>query len=634
MTDRLYVDIETRSRVDLKKFGVYRYVECPDFGILMSGWRGAGGHTETLESTDHTLDVLTTALRDGQQIAAHNAGFERVCFSKALGMPTGQYLDPEAFHDTAAIAATHGYPRSLDGAARALGATPKDTAGTRLINLFCKPNRKGGWNDKTTHPEQWQEFLAYMVQDVDTLAEVDALLVDFPTEGERAIFMADQHINDRGIRIDRQLAQVAMEAAAANHWEQELLVQHLTGVQNPNSVPQFLKWCQEAISPRIKNLQADTIERLLAHPKLQPHHREVLLLRQELALVASKKFGAALSAVCPDDRLRGTLFYFGAHTGRWSGRGTQVQNLPSLSYTHEDDDTGEVVWDEVGEKTAIVDLLLGNGASAEELKKLVRPMFIGPFTVVDYKSIEAVVLAWWCGEAWVLEAFRAGRDLYIEAAARMGEHYTRKDGKIATLALGFQGAVNSLRAMGAEGTDEELLPLVSGWRRANPAIVRGWADLQSAVGDSADGPVAVGQHVLVTRTGETLRIHLPSGRAITYHGMRWERYRVQDKVTKKWLKKTGWRYDDPKRPGQRIGTYGGRLAENVTQAIARDIMAEGLVRLIAAGYEPVAHVHDEIITDGAHSVPAIKEIMCEPPMWARGLPIDASGFVTERYRKD
>jgi DNA polymerase len=634
VTRRLYVDIETRSRVDLKKYAVYRYVRCPDFRILMSGWRWEDeDHTTPVEDVDTGLDILTTAMRGGALLVAHNAPFERVCFSTALGMDVGTYLDPEQWHDTAALAAEHGLPRSLDGAARTLGCTPKDSAGSRLINLFCKPvavgKRKGQWNDKTTHPEEWEQFLAYMAQDVDTLAEVDAAMGhDWPTPMELRVFHADQRINDRGIRSDAPLAREAMAAAEDNRMTQELQVQYLTGVANPNSNPQFLQWVQQAISPRVKNLQAETVERLLASPKLQPTHREILELRQELALVAYKKFGSALEMMCEDERLRGTLFFFGAHTGRWSGKGTQPQNLPREAFL---DEEGE--WDEPAQTNAILNLMLGEGASSLELKKLVRALFVGPFTVVDYAAIEARVIAWWCGEEWALKAFRQKVDIYVAQAQRMGERFERRDGKIATLALGYQGAVNSLRAMGATGTDEELRAVVDGYRRANPSIVRGWALLGDAVADSAHGPVQVGEHLTVTREEDTVRIHLPSGRAITYHGMRWERYRIQDPQTKKWVQKQGWRYDDPKKPGMRIGTYGGRLAENVTQAIARDIMAEALVRLHDAGYEPVAHVHDEIIVEGRHPVATISKIMCEVPDWAVGLPIDGEGFTTERYRK-
>jgi DNA polymerase len=634
MTDtphRLRVDIETRSRVDLNKSNVYRYVECPDFRILMAGWSLDGSPTRVAVGW-HEVKNIPGLWDDDVIKVAHNAPFERICFSRAAGLPTGQYLDPEPWYDTAAVAAEHGYPRSLDGAAKALQCTPKDSAGSRLIRLFCVPNRKGEFNGPDTHPEEWMEFMAYCAQDVDTLAEVDEALPGWPSQRERLIFMADQRINDRGIAIDVHMAEQAMQAAEDNRMEKELRVMHLTGVANPGSQPQFLKWCQEAISPRIRNLQKETIARLLEHPRLSPVQREVLELRQELALVASKKYSSALDNVCADGRLRGTLFFFGAHTGRWSGRGTQVQNLPSAAFVDED---GE--WDEDAEVAAIADLMMGLGASAEDLKKLVRALFLVHGCVVDYAAIEARVIAWLAGEDWALEAFRKKRDIYVETAQRMStpDHpLTRKQGKVAVLALGYNGGVNSLRAMGAEGTDGDLQVLVDQWRRTNPRIVRLWRALQDALATEDGSRVAVGQYLAVSREGETVRLHLPSGRAITYHGMRWERYRVQDPKTHKWVAKEGWRYDDPKKPGQRIGTYGGRLAENATQAVARDIMAEGLVRLHRAGYEPVAHVHDEIVVQHTDNVQEVQAIMCKTPKWATDMPIDGAGFVTTRYRKD
>jgi DNA polymerase len=634
VTSRLRIDIETRSRVDLKKSNVYRYVECPDFQILMAAWSLDGSPTRVATSP-RGIRGIPGLWDDSVTKVAHNAPFERVCFSRFLGMETGDYLPPEPWHDTAAVAREHGYPASLEAAAKWLGCTPKDSAGSRLIRLFCVPNRDGGFNDATTHPDEWLEFMAYCAQDVDTLAEVDEALGDFPTETERQVYFADQHINDHGFLIDAGMAQQAMQAAEANRLEQETRVRELTGLSNPGSQPQFLKWCKESISPRIPNIQKETVSRLLASDRLTDEQREVLELRQELALVASKKYASALATMCADYRLRGTLNFFGAHTARWSGRGTQVQNLPREAFVMEDPDTGKEVWDEHAEAAAILDLLMGSGATSLELKKLVRSLFTGPdgLTVVDYAAIEARVIAWWCGEEWALAAFRKGRDIYVETAERMGG-LTRAQGKVAVLALGFAGGVGSLRAMGAEGTDQELQFLVDQWRRANPSIVRSWRLLGDAVADAQDGPVAVGQHVTVTRSGETMRIHLPSGRAITYHGVRWERYRVTDPKTGRPKAKEGWRYDNPKpSPPARIGTYGGRLAENVTQAIARDVMAAALVRLLRKGYQPVGHVHDEIIVEGTHPVDEISRIMCVPPKWAQGLPIDGEGFTTKRYRK-
>lgn len=629
------MDYETYSSVDLTKSNVYRYTESTDFRVLMCAWSVDGSPAQVITDQDENADRLRYHLDQGDLLVAHNAQFERIVSSRLLGMPTGSYLDPELFHDTAAIAAEHGYPTSLERLAVTLGATPKDSAGTRLINIFSKPNRKGERTLPDAKPDEWIDFISYCAQDVDTLVEIDDLLGDWPTEMERQIYLSDQRINDHGIRIDTQLAKYAVEAALDNRMEQELRVMHLTGIANPGSQPQFLKWCQLAISPRVRNLQATTIERILVSPKLAPVQREILEIRQELALVASKKFESALKAVSPDSRLRGTLKFFGAHTGRWSGKGTQVQNLPREAFTYTDS-SGKEHHDHDAEESAILDLLLGLGASSLDLKKLVRAMFYIDGCVVDYSSIEARVLAWLAPEQWALDAFGEGRDIYVETAERMstpGHKLTRAQGKVAVLALGYNGGINSLRVMGAEGSDDDLQRLVTQWRKANPAIVRLWSLMGDAIGESETGPEQIGPHLRMSRDGDTVRLHLPSGRAITYHGMRWERYKVKDLKTGRWLRKEGWRYDDPKKVGMRIGTYGGRMVENATQAVARDIMGEALVRLHQQGHTVVGHVHDEILVEGDHPVEEISHIMCQLPGWAKGLPIDGEGFTTGRYAK-
>lgn len=669
--NRITVDIETYSSVDLPKTGVYRYAESSDFKILMAAWSVDGG--PVLLDTDERVirRRLEKYLQSGCVFVAHNAQFERVCFSRLLGMPPGQYLRPEDWHDTQAIAAEQGYPIKLEAVAKALGGEQKDSAGTRLINIFSKPNRKGTRTLPEEKPVEWQQFKDYCIQDVVTTVDVDRMLGDWPTPMEREVFLADQRINDLGIRIDVEMAAAAVEAADDNRMEQELRVMHLTGVDNPGSQPQFLKWCQTAISPKIKNLQAATIQKLLDSDRLAPVHREVLENRQELALVASKKYATALMSVSPDDRLRGTLKFFGAHTGRWSGKGTQLQNLPREAFK-----------DPVEQEAAILDLKLGLGASSLTLKKLVRPLFTGPFTVVDYSAIEARVVAWLAGEQWALDAFAEGRDIYVETANRMGGEASgmgRDQGKVAVLALGYNGGVNSLKAMAGDPkalakmqmppgvkvgapnfvemfqalnpdiparylksrktddvvrTESQLVDgmlqrIVDEWRAANPSIVRLWALL----GDAVESGGAAGDLLNISRDGDTMRLHLPSGRAITYHGVAYERYRVTDPETGRSLLKRSWRYDDPKRPGQRIGTYGGRLCENATQAVARDILAAALVRLQRAGYTVVGHVHDEILVEGEHDPGEIERIMCRKPRWAKGLPVSGEGFVTQRYAK-
>lgn len=657
MPKRLWLDIETRSRQPLKQVGVYRYVQCPDFRILMAGWTDDPERPVEVALSNEEIHEIPGLWSPNVIKVAHNATFERVCFSAHLGMPVGEFISPYEYHDTQAVAGERGWPQKLENLGRALDGEKKDTAGTRLINLFCKPvasgKRKGQWNGPETHPLEWMDFIDYMVQDVVTLVDVDRRLGDHITDIERRVFLADQIINDRGIRIDLDLARAAVDASDANSAEQTARVIELTGMENPNSVVQFTKWAKEQGLP-LENMQKDSVTEILKSPDLEPDYREVFELRQELALAAAKKFGAALAMETGDGRLRGTLAFYGAHTGRWAGRGTQVQNLPRHAIELNEEQRAEVAMRKdlglpVNELIAeyleantemYIDMLLLTGRmSSDDLKRLVRPLFSGPFTVVDYAAIEARVIAWLAAEEWALRAFRAGRDIYVETAERMStptHPLDRSQGKVAVLALGYAGAVNSLRAMGAEGNDAELMVLVKQWRKANARIVRLWNRLESAWADTGH----VGNLLSVTHSqdamGLAVHLHLPSGRSISYHGVKWERYKVKDPVTGKPKTKEGWRYADPKNPfnpNMRIGTYGGRLAENVTQAVARDVMAEALVRLEDAGYRVVAHVHDEIIIEGIHDVEEISRIMCQLPSWATGLPVDGEGFTCTRYRK-
>jgi DNA polymerase len=606
----LWVDVETRSRVNLKTLGVYKYVECPDFRVLMAGWSDGGpaqvavGHDAIL-AIPGLLDPTVTKV-------AHNAGFERV----ALGAIAECLQDPEQWTDTAALAAEYGWPVSLEGAAKALEVTEKDSAGSRLIKLFTSPNRDGSWNTEATHPLEWLEFLLYCAQDVETMMEIHSKLGTWPTPMERRVWVADQRINDRGMRVDLELCTVAAQAVDDNKVVNKEEFSGLTGVLNPASQPQVMAWAAD-VGLGLPNLRAETIQAAIDDEATDPEHVRILELRQDLALAAGGKFAAALDVVSPDSRIRGGFRFFGAHTGRWTGQRVQPQNLPRASV----DDP----------EAAILDLKMGLGATPHTLKALVRSMFVGPLTVVDYSSIEARVLAWMAGEEWALQAFRDGRDIYVETAERMstpGNTLTRFQGKVAVLALGYNGSVGSLRAMGADGEDDALLRLVNAWRRANARIVRFWGMMEDAV----DGGGPVGKHVHVKRSGTDMEIHLPSGRAICYHGVKWKRYVVIDPKTEKKIFKQGWVYDDPKRGGAQIGTYGGRLTENVTQAIARDVLAEALVRLEDAGYSTVGHVHDEVIVEG-EDLEGVKRLVTAVPSWAAGLPLDGEGYVSERYKK-
>lgn len=644
----LLIDLETYAEADLRKVGAYRYTEDPSFRVLMAGWTAVERLEDlrgmTLEQVQIATDEVTIwevpGLFDPAVIkVAHNAQFERLALSRFMGLPQGEYMPPGQFVDTQALGALRGLPQKLELMARALGVDPKDEAGTALINFFSKPNRRGERNLPEDHPEKWEEFCRYCRQDVATTGQIlDVLGLDFPTQTERAVWDADQRINDAGIAADLELVSRAIEADNRNRTEAERQLTDLLKIENPRSVQQFTDGLSR-LGLEVPNLRAATVEALLAG-ELTADQRRALELRAEIAGSAVKKYQAIEDRVSPDGRYRGCFRYFGAHTGRWTGSGVQLQNLPratihapavtAVDLALEDgvSMTEAEARADAAEVAGVIKSLHETGRSTPfQLKALIRPTFTGPLVVVDFAAIEARVLAWLAGETWALEAFRAGRDIYVETAQRMGG-LTRDQGKVAVLASGYQGGIGSLRVMGAKGTDDELDRLKNQWRRANPNIVQFWHDLEDAFG----GGGRAGR-VRVEKKGPDRWVWLPSGRAVVYRRVRWERWHFQDEDGRK-RSKEGWRFDSPQNGGMRTDTYGGRLTENATQAVARDLLAAALVRLDRAGFTVVGHVHDEVMVEAARgSVDEIVRLMCEPPEWADGLPLAAEGFWTERYRK-
>lgn len=579
------IDTETRARVDLTKVGAYRYLECPDFAILLTGWSVDGGPVEHAEF-DEVRDVVSLFLQ-ADELWAHNAAFDRL----VLGTLDKRLAEPERWHCTMVAAAEAGLPQKLEQLAPALGAEEKDSAGTRLINLFSKPRRDGGWNGPETHPDQWAEFVAYLRQDVATLADVRSRLPKV-RKAERRLWLVDQRINDRGVRMDTETVPLAIAADTANKARAITELKELTGLANPNSVQQLGGWLG------MRSLAADLVEAELA--TAEGPRRRALELRQVIAETAVRKYDAVRLQVCSDGRARGQFRFFGAHTGRWAGRGIQLQNLPREHF------------DSRAERDAVLlDLQLGLGATPRELKALIRPMLLGPLTVVDFAQIEARVIAWLAGEQWVLDAFAEGRDIYVETAQAMGERFTRQQGKTAVLACGFGGSVGALLRMGATGTDEQLMPIVEGYRRANPQIVRLWYRLWDVF--LRGGTYG---RLTVRRDGHDRQLVLPSGRAIVYRDVR--------KYDGEWWFHGG---------RGRTKLWHGIIAENVTQAVARDLLANALIQLDAEGFPIVGHVHDETIVEGRHDVDTIVKIMCDVPPWADGLPVGAEGHVFDRYQK-
>lgn len=625
----LHLDIESYSDVDLKKYGVYPYSASPNFAMLMCAWAFDDEPVEVAIGGLEMMEAFGDALVDPTIVKiAQNAAFERVCFSRWLGLPHDEFLPVEEWHDTAAVAAQRGYPRKLMPLSIALGGEKKDEAGTRLINLFCVPRSEFSYLRAylpEEKPVDWANFIEYNRQDVVTSRDVHRRLGWFPTDREQEIYRVDQRINDRGIKFDRPLAEAAEEETEENYRRDGEALVKITGITTAGALQQLRDWLATK-GVVIPDMKKETIEAVLETNGMDPLARRALVLRQNVALVAVKKFGAALEAGGEDDRLRGQFMYHGAHTGRWTGRSVQLHNMPREQFEYVDAE-GDKHPDLTAMSAAVVDLLLGFPANTHTMKKLVRSMLIGPFGVVDYRAIEACVIAWLAGEEWALQAFRQNRDIYVETAKMMAQAlgratpFTRSEGKVAVLALGFQGAINSLRVMGAKGSDEDLLQIVKGWRAANENIKEMWYD----VGDAFMKGGTVGEFLRIEADGSDRRIYLPSGRAIEYHGYKtvW--------VDTKYGRKPAPTFIDPQK-GVRTRTYGGRLSENITQGVARDVMADALVRLDKAGLRPVGHVHDEILAE-TEALAQMKKIMLEQPDWAPGLPIDGAGFTTYRYMK-
>lgn len=611
---KIYLDLETYCDLDLKEVGVYRYVEHPSFEITLFAYSFEGRPAKVAEDFSTVAEKLREHLNNPKIIKiAHNVGFDRVALSAALTKNPFRegFLDPSQWRDTMAKAANAGYPQGLGPLADALGVAPKDAAGTQLINFFAKPYR-GKRRYPQDDPERWQQFVDYAAQDVDTLVEVDKALPEI-SDKEQAIWELDQRINDRGITVDLPLARWAEEQNNTNTKKAKAELEALLGIENAGSVQQIRRGLAD-IGLELSNLRAETVEDLLDSGELTEQQQLALELRSNTSLSAAKKYTAVRLMTNDDSRFRGGFRYFGATTGRWAGRGLQIQNLPRLQMDYP--------------AAAVADALMGNRAEPKTLKALIRSTLIGPFVVSDFSAIEARVLAWIAGEHWALEAFHSGRDIYVETAQRMGG-LSRQQGKTAVLALGYAGGVGSLRVMGASGTDEELDEFKSTWRRANQNITQFWYDLENAL-EAGSGVIGPGL-ITVTSKGSDRYVHLPSGRSIAYRKLKRERYRKKTKNG--FVEENGLRFQSPR---GRTTVYGGLACENVCQGIARDLLAETLLTLDRKSYDIVGHVHDEVIVEDPQnrlSVETIEQIMATPPAWASGLPLGAEGFRTYRYKK-
>lgn len=643
----LSIDIETYSSENLAKCGVYRYAESPDFEVLLFGYSADGGPVEVVDLAAGEMlpaDVRSALTDPAVTKWAFNAQFERVCLSHFLGYPTGQYLDPSSWHCTMVWAATLGLPLSLEGVGAVLGLEKqKLKEGKGLIRYFCTPAKARDGSRFRRYPsdapEKWALFKAYNLRDVETEMAIQQKLSKFPvTESEWVNYNLDQQLNDRGIMLDRTLVTNAIrcdEQFKRTHMEQ---ARSVTGLDNPNSPVQLKAWLAE------KGVEADSLSKAAVADMLEKADGEVelaLSLRQELAKSSVKKYTAMQAVVGSDDRARGLIQFYGANrTGRYAGRLIQVQNLPQNHLP--DLDTARALVR--SGNTDAVEMLYDSVPLV--LSELIRTAFVPKpgyrFYVADFSAIEARVIAWIAGEQWRQEVFAGGGDIYCASASQMfgvpvEKHgvngHLRQKGKIAELALGYGGSVGALKAMGALNyglQEEELKPLVDVWRLSNPHITKLWWDVDKAASTCVWERTTTETHgIRFFYQSGMMFIVLPSGRRLVYVKPKMGlNHFGNESVTyegvgeqKKWL---------------RLESYGPKFVENIVQATARDILAEAMLRLNAAGYRIVMHVHDEAVIEAPPETELsdICSIMGQTPAWASGLLLRADGYVCDFYKKD
>lgn len=639
----LHLDIETYSTVDLKKNTVYRYVEDEHWMILICSW--CVGHGEIHTAYGHEEIKAIPGLFDpAVKKIAHNSDFERINFSTLKGLPVGTYIEPEEYIDTAVLASLWGYPRSLKGLCKIVGGEAKDEAGGRLINMFSVPNRKGRRTLPDERPADWDAYVEYNRQDVISMRDnIYRLGKGFPSAEEYEAWITATRINDRGIKIDTALAGAAHRQYEANKKGDLARVKEITGLDNPNSVQQFKSWLA-AQGFEMESIDKAHVAELLERDDLPDEVREAVERKQLAALSAATKYTIAQGSTNSDGRLRGTIKYSNANTGRMTGVTLSPHNLPRDHFT---DAEGE--HDIEAERAAIDKLLAGVHVGSDDLKKLVRPLLVGPFTVSDYSAIEARLTAWAAGEDEVLEAFREGKDIYVATAERMGGEkagFDRQRGKAATLGCGFGGGAGALLNLGGakiypKGTPDEVIwkgltSLVETWRVAHPHIVSWWKQVHTAF--DKGGPASRRIPVDVEIVGNDRYVWLPSGRALVYHNCRREYVQPKDRNGKPLpYRRRAWVCDAVVGNGTQRRIVGGPTqVENIIQAIGRDLLTHALVNVERAGFRTVTHVHDEIVTETTSglTVERLSSLMCDLPDWAEGLPVEAAGYTTQRYRKD
>lgn len=659
--DHLSIDLETFSSVPIAKAGAQKYIASPDFEILLFAYSLNGAPSVCCDIAQGELlpDWVLDALCDPQCLKhAYNAAFEWGCLSKFMG----RQLPPEQWRCTMFHGLYAGYPAGLDATGRALGL-PEDkrklSTGKALIRYFCVPctptkSNGGRRRNLPNHdPARWELFKEYNAQDVTTEMEIERRLslITVPDWLQRQ-WETDLLINARGVAVDMEMVNGALEIGATVRERLTQEAVRISGLSNPNSVQQLSAWLEQETGEEVTDLRKDTVAKMIAQAPDIPEVQRMLEIRQELGKTSTKKYDAIEQAVCPDGRVRGLLQFYGANrTGRWAGRLVQVQNLPR-TYTQPLELARNLV-----KQRKLDNLRLIYGSVPDTLSQLIRTAFVASDGNVlidaDFSAIEARVISWLAGEQWRLEVFKTHGKIYEASASQMfgvpierikkgnPEYALRQKGKVAELALGYQGGAGALINMGAldMGIPEDDLPdIVQRWRDTNKRICDLWYKMNSAAVEAISTGYSVGVGRLLVSCKydaahevEYLTVLLPSGRKLYYNSPqigenKWGgpsiSYMGMDQTTKKW---------------KRIETYGGKLVENCVQAVARDCLAQAIENLEKEGLPVVFHIHDEVVIDcraDTATLDDVVNIMSRPIPWAPGLPLNADGWVGGFFKKD
>jgi DNA polymerase len=658
MAKNLFIDVETYSSVDIKESGAYKYIESPDFEILIIGYALNDNPVKIIDLAqgEEIPEEFEEALLDQDCIkVAHNAVFERLSFKRI-----GYNIPAEQWYCTSVKAAYCGLPLSLDEVSKALNLTDKklDT-GKALIKYFscpCKATRINGMRTRNypEHaPEKWEMYKEYNKYDVLAEREIFHRLEKYEIpEIERKMYILDQNINDRGILVDIELAKSAIDV---DNTYTSILVQQaqqLTGLKNPNSPAQIRKWIEDKTSNVVLSLSKESMPDLMKEFADYPDIIEMLNIRKKLSKTSIKKYYAMLNCAMKDHRVRGTFQFYGANrTGRWAGRLLQLQNLSKNHISHieipremiraRDWESVEMMYDDV----------------ADILSQLVRTALIAPsgkvFSVADFSAIEARVISWLANEKWRMDVFHGDGKIYEATGAKMFNvpisaitkgSVLRDKSKISELALGYEGSLGALKRMGGERmglSDTEMMSLVRKWRSANPAIVDMWKEIDEASKEAVryQRPVSCTcRNIIFDCDGEFMTIQLPSGRKLFYYGPKFKDKKIGRSTMPTRVLCYQGVVQETKQWGE-IDTYGGKLTENIVQAISRDLLGNSMLNLEANGYYPVCHIHDEILSEVPEKnaqayYGEMASIMGTPPEWASDLPLRADGYITPFYLKD